>query len=282
MSIIIISIVLLNMVSCFVFRKFIWRGKMILKIPTQKTIRGSRHSMTILLPGLINQPEFAFSRLISLTTKLKYVDYPVLARYSLFGWNSKTAARQLDKLIETTNSRRVDVYAICIGDKVVRQMNSYELRNIYAINPCPNPAVLSHDLQRTLPWMVRMLSIVTFIGGWLAVLPLVRFDNVRYSCALFTDQLWELGMNKTVLPTKSYKTSLILSEHDEITNNAALLIYYGQDGEPFKFKNGLMIPSKHGRTDSSMYAPFYDAALSQLNGEREVRDYVKQLKGEVM
>lgn len=296
---IILSILLFNSLSCWIFRKFIWRGKANIKIPSKPTAFGRKNSMVVMLPGLFTGPEIYFSRLDHITKKAKRADYAVLVEYSNLGWSSKTTARQLKKLFKKTDCRDIEVYTISVGDKVVRQIEEVYIKNIFAINPCTSPMCLHYEHQTVLPVAVRLMEVLCFAAGWLSVLPIIdlgrsnflpgyssckddemvkRFSGVRISPALFTDELWEMSINNGIVPTMAYKTSIILSDADTIVDGVAVMRCFDPRNITVAPKASLLIQASHAATYDDEYYAKYNKALYELDvREKQQADYVRRL-----
>lgn len=300
MSIILVLLLILwfNSLSCFIFRKFIWRGKANIKIPSKPTAFGRKNSMVVMLPGLFAGPELYFSRLEHITKKAKRADYAVLVEYSNFGWSSKTTARQLKKLFKKTDCRDIEVYTISVGDKVVRQIEEVYIKDIFAINPCTSPTCLHYEHQKILPVAARLMRVLCFIVGWASVLPIInlgraktlpgfssrddelvkRFSGVRISPALFADELWEISINNDIVPTMAYKTSIILSDTDTIVDRVAVMRCFDPRNVTVAPKASLLINASHAATYDDKYYAIYNKALYELDvREKQQVDYVRRL-----
>lgn len=284
MSRIVIILLVLNVVSCFVVRR-IRGGRMIVERPNIIPISKNGTRMQILLAGMMNQPWQAYKRLSSVAEKSLASDITVFAKFSNFGWSSNRAAKQLDELIYQTHVDKVEVYTISVGDKVVRQMMSRAIDKIYAIDPCPSPWVLNDDLQKKLPHLARLLEATTFLLGWIAILPLIPTDANRYSIALLADQLWEISVNDNVMPTRAYKTRLVLSRNDEFLNGQKISRFFSNADSSEEFnellaKRTATVPAEHARTSDRFYSRYYDAVLRKF--ETKEKDQVQQFVEKIM
>lgn len=299
MSIILLSILLFNSLSCWIFRRLIWRGKANIKIPSKPTAYGRKNSMVVMLPGLFAGPELYFHRLDHITRKAKRADYAVLVEYSNFGWSSKTTARQLKKLFRKTDCRDIEVYTISVGDKVVRQIEEVYIKDIFAINPCTSPMCLHYEHQAVLSAAARLMGVLCFVAGWLSVLPIIdlgrskflpgyssckddeivrRFSGVRISPALFMDELWEMSINNETIPTMAYKTSIILSDADTIIDGVAVMRCFDPRNITVAPKASLLIQATHAATYDDKYYARYNKALYELDvREKHQKDYIRRL-----
>lgn len=206
----------------------------------------------ILIAGMNNQPYEAYRELSSVNS-----DHEIFAEYSMLGWNAKNSARQLDK-IHFAPTTRVIVYTISIGDKIARYMN--RCNYIYSINPCPNPCVLKTSLQKKLPPVAIILRMITFLFGWIAVIPLPIGDTL-ISLALFSDQLWEASVNRDTPPMNKGITSIIFSAQDEFIDQSNVKNFYKRAPMP-----EVIINTKHGRTTDLAWSVEYNNALEKLKG----------------
>ena len=254
MSRIIIVLLILNAVSCFIFRVFIHRGKMrILDFNPEKEIPPKEAS--ILIAGLMNQPYQAFKELKSVN-----VERVIYAEYSCLGWNSKTSAKQLDA-IKYDPSTRVNVYAISVGDKVARHMLT--CTHIYSIDPCPHPYVLREEISGDLAIIAVVFEILSFFLGWLAVLPVISCGESRFSLALIADQLWEISIVRSTPPNNRGITSIVSSNRDEFIDRLKLWRFYKHKTMP-----EIITSSKHARTMDLAWSKEYDEAILKLKERR--------------
>ncbi len=297
MSIILLSILLFNSLSCWIFRRLIWRGKANIKIPSKPTAYGRKNSMVVMLPGLFAGPELYFHRLDHITRKAKRADYAVLVEYSNFGWSSKTTARQLKKLFRKTDCHDIEVYTISVGDKVVRQIEEVYIKDIFAINPCTSPMCLHYEHQKILPAAARLMRTLCLATGWISVLPIInlghskfipgypsddeldkRFGGLRISPALFADELWEISINNNIVPTMSYKTNIILSDADTIVDGVAVMRCFDPRNITVAPKAALLIQATHAATYDDKYFARYNKALYELDvREKHQKDYIRRL-----
>lgn len=281
MSRIILILLVINIVSCFIVR-CIHGGRMIIEVPREKLISKDGTKAIILLPGAMSQVNFDYRNLPSVAEKSMKANVTILPKYSNLGWSSRRTAKQLDDILKETFTDSAEVYTVSIGDKVVRQMETNKIKKIFAINPCPVPEVLSEEMLSELVFSARLFKIMTFLLGWLAIIPLIKTKVNRYSFALFSDQIWELAVNEDVPPTKAYVTHLVLSEHSESLNNNQILRFYDEYDQ--KINRLLTMRTKYVKaspgdiTDRLGGALLYDKALRELD-ERpdETEQYIKKL-----
>lgn len=250
MSRVIIILLFLNVITCFIFRFFVHRGKVNV---CDFTIPGlsQPERVNVLIAGFFNQPFSAYRELC-----VSHSEQEIYVTYSCLGWNAKNSAIQLDKVLSRF-SGRVDVYTISIGDKIVRNMT--RCNHIYSINPCPNPCVLQKEWQKKLPPLAILLEVVTFMLGWLSVIPLIPTDDSPYSIALIADQLWEASVNRS---TKAYNrgiSSFVLSSKDEYINNDFIFHFYRTSWLPFE-----TIETGHAKTADLAWGTEYNRALENL------------------
>ena len=247
MSRVFVYLIFMNIVSCFIFRAFIHRGRMcIMDFCPERPPK----TVSILIAGMKSQPYEAFHLLPAVRS-----EQMVYANYSCFGWNAKNSAEQINNLTFWDFSL-VRAFTISVGDKVGRRLT--RCSRIYSINPCPSPFVLKDRLQKRLPLLAILLEVLTFLLGWLAVLPLVHTDGVPYSLALLSDQLFEASVKRDTSSENRGITSIVFSVDDEFLELEKLHRFYKMD-LPVK-----VIESTHGRTADPDEAPEYDEALKCL------------------
>lgn len=250
---IIIVLLIINAITCFIFRVFIHRGR--LKILDFASETNETSDVSILLAGIFNQPYGAFFLLPAVKS-----DHMIFCDYSCFGFNAKNAGKQINAM-DIPSPSRVNVYAISLGDKVARYLT--RCTHIYGINPCPNPSVLRTNWQKILPPVALSLEIITLALGWIAVIPLVPSDDTCYSIALISDQLWEISINRSTPPDNKGITSLVLSSKDEYIDDFKLWRFYKHLSMP-----EVTIDSKHGRTMDLAWSAEYNRALEELQQRR--------------
>ncbi len=246
MSLLVI-LLLFNSVSCFIFRKLVHRGQMEI---IYSVVQGYQSGVSILIAGLMNQPENAFSQLKNAKSGQMYY-----AHFSNYGWNAKNSARQLNNM-EYPRATRINVFAISVGDKIAQQLT--HCHHIYAINPCPHPSVLKCN-QKSLAVVAVLLQVAVLILGWLAVIPIIPTEGGLYSSALFADQLYEIAVNRKTEPHNNGITSVIYSSGDEFLDNSKIREFY---------KNNqieeITIEALHGMTSDPLQSKLYDVAIGQF------------------
>lgn len=251
---IIIIVLLLNIVSCFVFRVFIHRGRMKIYDFDPKGEKAAKEA-SILIAGLGNQPYSAYKELEPSVG----AEREIYAEYSCFGWNAKNSAEQLDE-IKFHPDTRVSVYAISVGDKIARYLKRCE--RIYSINPCPHPSVLKDRYQIILPILSVILEVLTFSLGWLAVIPFIPVEEVHYSLALLADQLFEISLDRRTPPGNRGITSIVFSIFDEYIVPTRVMKFYKNRVEYTS------IHTKHARTSDLSWCHDYNRALIELKERR--------------
>ena len=250
MSRTIIFLLILNSLSCLVFRVFIHRGRMKLYCFFPDGITNPE-CVNLFIAGMMNQPFSAFFQL-----KSTHTTFEVYADYSCFGWNAKNSAAQLDK-IRYPRSVRVNVFTVSVGDKIARDMT--RCNHIYSIDPCPNPEVLYDEPRRKLSILAIILELLVLLLGWLSVIPFFPTADTPYSLALIADQLWEISINRRTAPWNKGITSIIFSEEDEYVSRKKVEQFY----KTSQFSK-IIIHSKHARTTDLAWSIEYDNALEKL------------------
>ena len=250
MSRVIIILLFLNVISCFIFRVFIHRGKVNICDFTIPEF-GQPKEINVLIAGFFTQPFSAYRELCQ-----AHLAQEIYVIYSCFGWNAKNSAAQLDEALKKYTGK-VNIYAISVGDKIARSMT--RCNHIYSINPCPNPCVLRNEWQRKLPPLAILLEAVAFVLGWLSVIPAIPTDDSPYSLALIADQLWEISVNRSTKPYNKSLTSFVLSSKDEYINNDFIFHFYKTSWLPFE-----TIETQHARTTDIAWGTEYNHALEQL------------------
>lgn len=253
----VIIVLLINIVSCFIFRVFIHRGRMNIYDFSAEENQAPKEA-SILIAGLANQPYSAFREL----GKSVSASRMIYAEYSCFGWNARNSAAQLDCLKYDRNTL-VSVYAISVGDKIARRLN--RCQNIYSINPCPHPSVLKDKFQRILPVVSFVSEALVFLLGWIATIPFIPTEeNVRYSLALLADQLWEISVRRDTPPGNRGITSVIFSTYDEYIVPTRVMKFYKCPTIPY-----VTIDSKHARTSDLTWSKDYNNAIMALKERRK-------------
>gem|GEM_PF-4266327 len=252
MSRTILVILLLNIISCFIFRRFIHRGRMeILNFCPQ----GARpKSCCLFLAGMMNQPGAAFSRLRTATA-----DQMVYAEFSIFGWNAKESIKQLNEYNGFIEHVPLTVFSISVGDKVARGIT--ECKRIYALNPCPSPEVLNFRFRILSPVLAIVLELMTFLLGWIAVLPIIPADDTNYSLALLADQLFEIGIRRSKR-RNIHRSCIVLSSRDEFLDNEKVKAYFWINNRRI-----IEIDTHHGRTADPEASTLYNRAILRLMTE---------------
>ncbi len=244
-----VVILLINIISCFIVRKFIHRGRM--NILNFKPSDGQPKDRSVLIAGMMNQPHKAFELLSNVRT-----EQMIYCNFSVLGWNARNSAKQIDKCDDLINVP-LRVFAISVGEKVAQEMSL--CNQIVSINPCPHPSVLQKKLRIVLPPVAVLLQLLVFFLGWIAVLPVIPADDTPYSIALLADQLWEISMNRKTYPHNKGITSLILSRNDEFLDNEKIKKFY-----EYSYRGSTYIDSMHARTGDLEYAKEYDAAIAKF------------------
>ena len=168
---------LLNLITCFIAR-LLHGGRLIVDDD-----KGSWFNTKIyFIAGILNQPIRAFH----------YFSYRGFCRvylnYSVFGFNPKRAGKQLDKLMKDGDV----VCGVSIGAKPIAYSTTNGFKRVL-INPCTHPEIL----QPKYFWLIRIFAplfkLLTFLLGWISILPLISAEGGRYSLALLADQLFWIG-----------------------------------------------------------------------------------------
>ena len=267
---ILLLILALNAISCIIAR-IIQGGKFEIELPEEKHIYSGASKMLILLAGSMSQPEDDFAFIESIKEKEQAVNAVLRPRYSMFGWHADNSARQLDQLIRETYTDQVEVYTRECGDKVVRLMNSEKIEKIFAINPCPVPSTLKE--RKKVRTEAIVLQLVSFLVGWISIIPIFRAGSGRYSLALTADKMWEISTNDSPQPTRVQRTYIVLSEEEQYLDNVSILRFYEaanlrKDYNDLRMERVKYVKAPWVTSMDIGYTMEYDKALRELDQEK--------------
>lgn len=209
------------------------------------TSKGDKFAFCI--AGFLNQPETAFRYISIPGYKKAYVNF------SQYGWNPKWMGRALEKL------KKDDDIMIGISIGAQAAWNADADRTIL-INPCSTPRAL----QKKYYWLIMALSplaqIISYVLGWISLIPFIPAQDRKYSIALLVDQLFWMGHGRCLkdLPAE---TGIIISDKDEFLENKNVIKYYD---EKVPHASIISIDTMHARLGDKKDAPKYQAAIDYL------------------
>lgn len=228
---------LLNAISAAVWRILAHRGQ----LATYGSRRyGEKHY--ILLAGFKNQPSNAFKTIPFKNSRV------ITMSYSAFGFNPKTAGKQLDRLSRVEDT----VLAISLGAKSVAY--SKKEFSAIAINPCSFPGSLKPEIRDWFKSRALPLEILSFLLGWLSFLPVITADAGKYSLALLADQMFWISYGD---PTEHKFSHIILGERDWVLDNESIRNRY--PGSHF-----LSLDTSHASLNDEKDTKAYNEAIQKI------------------
>ena len=246
LPVLICSVVLFNIVSCFFIHQICMNDKGI----DIKTIREPKSNEAVyLIGGCQSRTEQVFDFILE--------DIPTasgiyLIEYRNQGFNVWQAANDLDNHIRL-HSHKATIISISLGYQIsciVSNLAKFEI----AINPCIGKVSLQPKIKKACG-ILPVLEVFAFAIGWLAYLPFVKIAyKPYYSLRLLLDQFEICASNQVIKKYVFSPNALILSEYDEIINNDVL--YHITMAEPERRSKPLLytVPTTHfGTTDNSVF-----------------------------
>ncbi|MBQ6354839.1 hypothetical protein IJJ18_00200 [Candidatus Saccharibacteria bacterium] len=186
-----------------------------------------RKVVNYIIPGMLRVPKSAFQPFVN-----EMVGDVVFVDLNCTVWDSKLFAKQIVEDAKAKGYLDVRIFAISIGDKVARKIDSkigHDLRKAgavittYDINPCANRAEAASGSRIGLVLGAPLFRLVTFLLGPLGYLDIIpgdrpsKSDPNRHSLVELSSQIWAIAFEDTGKFGRS--SNLVLSKEDARLNN---------------------------------------------------------------
>ena len=225
-----------------------------------------------LIPGMLRVPRKALEPFAN-----EMVGDVVFVDLNSKVWDSKHFAEQIVNDIREGGYKDVRIFAISIGDKVARQLDSevgHELRKsgikitTYDINPCANRGEVKGGFRLGLVLGAPLFRLITFALGPIGYLDIIPGDQGsvsdpnRHSLVEISSQLWAIAFEDTGKFKKS-RDNIVLSRDDARLDNDKIVADAGGSARDGGLPGHIVMISG-GHADVIGYKVSYLDALNDL------------------
>lgn len=183
-------------------------------------------TVNLIIPGMCHPPMSTFEPFIDeMKGDVAIVDFDGIR------WNTAVFQKSIKSFIDNSGYKEYRVFAISIGDKLIRGSSGTEKIpiplpepsvadnvKIYAINPCGSAEIVQSRLSKPLRVTLPVIGLAISSLGPLSDLRIIPIDSVRHSLTELFTQGWA-----TIYEYSAYRigaeSQVILSEDDEFINN---------------------------------------------------------------